>query len=1200
MNLQKWVRILLPEIQLFDYVQAKGFTGKKTKLVRSSISVNSVRTNGQQSPISNIPENIPHSSAAVKEVLQDAKAGVKQFVLNRSNDELDAIFKEIKNVLNGEILGQGSFIDELLVSYKKAFFKRAKGTIQNTILVSGPTGTGKMTAISLLINQLYKKKLVPYNRFAKIDLQKYSEADIHTNFITDCLAAFEYGIGTVCFTGIENSNSQILDYIAKLFSDGYFRTSNGIMIDASNYFLLLYLDADSNENERGQLPQSTATKIPTVILNGIQSFALSTALQKEDLAIILRKKLIGTAQKLEKQAQLFVTFNQSVFSELAERILATKRYGAAIQDFVEKDFYQVLVDLRAREVLNAGDQVFIKINEDVLIAAKAGQSFPLKSVPLVKEEKIEDLLAELNSLTGLEGVKHSVTELLETVKIQKARQDAGYKKADNMAMHMVFTGNPGTGKTTVARLVSRILKAIGLLSQGQLVEVSRQDLVGEYLGSTAPKTNQVIQRALGGVLFIDEAYTLSREKQDPFGLEAIDTLVKGMEDFRDDIVVVIAGYTNEMEGFLKSNPGLKSRFPFLIEFPDYTSEEMFEILNSMVGARDFNIEPELREDLLALFESKQISGRNDSGNGRLVRNTLEEAIRKQAVRLINETGYKDLKLLTAQDFGIAAKKPFDIDASFNKIIGLENVKNFVRTLQKQILANQKRRDVGIVTEQSQTLNLVFSGNPGTGKTTMARLLAEMLKSMGLLKQGHLVEVGRQDLVSEYMGQTAVKTTEVLEKSLGGVLFIDEVYSLNEEGVQGGGFGKEAIDTIVRFIENYREDLVVVLAGYTEDMERFMKVNPGLSSRFPLKIEFPDYTPEQLAEMTELLSNNKGFFLASDVNVRLIDFYNQRQILGKNDSGNGRLVRNTIEQAIRNQAIRIVENAEIKEADLNQLTLEDFQLTVHPENGNAMDELQSIIGLDSVKDFVKALSAQIEVANRRKEMGLPDMSTQSLHLIFKGNPGTGKTTIARILAKRLKELGVIKLDNIVETDRSGLVAGYIGQTALKTREVLEKALGGILFVDEAYALAGGSQDFGQEAIDTIVKFMDDHRDNIIVILAGYEDDMDRLMETNAGLRSRFPNMITFPDYSVDELILISRNILKPKGYELSLDGLMALRDILENYSGDVVSGNGRLARNICEAAIRQHALRISQNSNPTIEDLTLLKKEDFLKVGVLTR
>ena len=429
MNLQKWVRVLIPEIQLFDYVQAKGFTGKKTKMAYSSVSANSVRANGVNSTVSQGPQHVPHSSAAVKEVLQDARVGVKQFGLNRSNEELDSIFAEIKKVMNMEILHQEPFIDELLVSYKKAFFKREKGKLQNTILVSGPTGTGKMTAIHILIDQLYKKKIVPYNRFATIDLQKYSESEIHTNFILDCTAAFDYGIGTVCFTGIENANKEVVDYISKLFSEGYFRTPNGIIMDASDYFLLLLFDANWNEDERGQLPQSIANKIPPSILKGIQSYALSSPLQKQDLESILKKKLLGTAARVEKQAQLQVTFDQAVYPVLAERILETQRYCEEIQDFVEKDVYTSLVDLRAREVFKAGDQIFIHFTDGSLVASRGSESFQLKSAPLVKEENIDDLLSELNSLTGLASVKRSVFELLETVKIQKARQGAGFRKA---------------------------------------------------------------------------------------------------------------------------------------------------------------------------------------------------------------------------------------------------------------------------------------------------------------------------------------------------------------------------------------------------------------------------------------------------------------------------------------------------------------------------------------------------------------------------------------------------------------------------------------------------------------------------------------------------------------------------------------------------------------------------------------------------
>ena len=1191
MSIQKWLRIILPEIQLYDFIKAQGFRGNKQKNV--GYRKNTIASEGGAAVSThynprNQTTNLPQTSGAMKEVVQDASKGVKNLGLNKSNEELDAIFNKIKLEMNKSVLAQERFVDDLLVSFKKAFLAREKGSVQNTILLSGPAGTGKNKSMKVLVNELYKNKLVPYKSYSTIDLSEYGENDIYTNFIVDCSNVFSYGIGTVCFTGFEKAQSKILQYVTKLFKDGYFRTAEGIIVDASDYFLLLYSDCDVKEKAIDRkLPLSIANKIPSMLLKEIRSFAITSELDEDTLSFILQSQLVEAAVKLKMQAQLTVNFELNVFSEMAKRIKSTKKYGEAIEELVENDFFHTLLDARARGQISSGDQLWIKMQQNDLLACNDKTTILLKSVPIIQEETLEDILIELNSLTGLESVKTFVQELLNTVALQEKRKANG-DKTSPMTLHMVFTGNPGTGKTTVARLISRILKAMGLLSQGQLVEVARQDLVGQYVGSTAQKTNDKIKEALGGVLFVDEAYTLARDKHDSFGQEAIDTLVKGMEDYREQTVVILAGYTNEMETFLKSNPGLRSRFPFIVEFPDYTPTDMLDILTMQAKHRDYVIDPTSYESLLSLFETKQIPGRNDSGNGRLVRNLIEEAIRKQSVR-ISEDSSADLKLLIASDFGIGKQEEFSLDDAFSSIVGLDNVKNFVYTLQKQILANKRRQEAGIQTKNEQTLNMVFSGNPGTGKTTIARLLAGMLKDMGMLKSGHLVEVDRTHLVAEYVGQTAVKTTEVVESALGGVLFIDEAYTLVEDG---GGFGKEAIDTLVRLIENHRENLVVIIAGYTDEMNQFLKTNPGLSSRFPLNIEFLDYTSTQLTQITEIQANAKGFIVDEEVISSLKEYYEMKQIPGKNDSGNGRLVRNTVEQAIRNQSIRIVENSQLPIEQLNVLTLEDFQLKAVKEELSALNELDHIIGMNEVKNFVRTLSAQVEIDKMRKELNLPTIGSQSLHMIFKGNPGTGKTTVARILAKRLKELGVIKLDHVVETDRSGLVAGYVGQTAIKTKEVLESALGGVLFIDEAYTLVGGTNDFGQEAIDTIVKFMDDHRDNIIIILAGYNEDMEEFLESNAGLRSRFPNIIGFPDYSAQELVLISKKIFHAKGFHLSANVEKKLLSIFAVGTNVQNAGNGRYARNICEAAIRAHALRVSQITKPSVEQLTTIEAVDL--------
>ncbi|MFM1653549.1 AAA family ATPase [Brevibacillus sp. B_LB10_24] len=1207
-SIKKVIRFLFPEIQLFELVQREGMIAKKEIFSESSQSRQSAEPSMQganrsyagsyteavagQGPLRSASPN-PGQSHTNRDLGPDRKMTGKGW----SVSELDRIFRQAEDEVNRSVIGQKPFVTDLVAAYKQGYINGRKDKPRNVILLAGAAGTGKKTALDALVRAMFAHELTSSPQVADIDLSRYEADEISGNFIQDMAFAFQEFDSTVLFRGIKEADPAILSLVSQLVAEGSFRTKEGVRISASDYFLIFYMDhAVTAPSQYGQIPAELASHVPVPILQGIQAAAISSPVDQETMRLIAKNLMDRAVSNLARDTQTIISVDPTVYEALAGMATMNKTFGEAVQHWIDKELNAVVSNLRARNEIRRNEKVNIRFGNGSFYVETPALEVPIKALSFARTESVDDVLAELNMLTGLESVKSFVKELMKTVEVNKLRaREGGNSMA--MALHMVFTGNPGTGKTTVARMIARILKAMGLLSQGQLVEVARQDLVGQYVGSTAPKTMAKVNEALGGVLFIDEAYTLARHDHDTFGLEAIDTIVKAMEDHRDNLVVVLAGYTQEMEGFLRTNPGLRSRFPFIVEFPDYKPSDMLEILIRMADANGFRIDPDIYDGLTELFDQRQIPGRNDSGNGRLVRNLFEEAVRKQATRIVESSSADgpDLQLLTGADFGIGEKEAFNLENELAGIVGLDKVKAFVRTLEKQMIVDRRRKEAGIQVDTGQSINMIFSGNPGTGKTTMARLLAGMFRSMGYLKKGHLVEVDRSDLVAEYSGQTATKTKQVVESALGGILFIDEAYALVQDG--SGGFGKEAIDMLVRLIELHKDNLVVILAGYTEDMERFLQVNPGMSSRFPLQIEFPDYTAEEMVRICSIMVKSRGFRMAEDVAKQLRGYFDQKQVPGKKDGGNGRLVRNTLEEAIRRQAERLADDPEIEAEKLNELTAEDFGLSAKADSVsgsvNALGELDKVIGLASVKDFVRSLSAQIQVAKRREELGLPKAAAQTLHMVFKGNPGTGKTTIARILARHLKELGVIKSDTLVETDRSGLVAGYVGQTALKTREVIERALGGVLFIDEAYALAEGDQ-FGQEAIDTLVKAMDDYRDRLIVILAGYDQDMERFLDRNAGLRSRFPNIITFPDYTGEEMLQISHMMLDKQGYVMAPEAELKLLSIFRNYESDVNAGNGRLVRNLMEKALRSHALRISQRADATTEELSTLMPEDIVE------
>lgn len=564
-------------------------------------------------------------------------------------------------------------------------------------------------------------------------------------------------------------------------------------------------------------------------------------------------------------------------------------------------------------------------------------------------QNFDEVINELDQLIGLGLIKQKIHEYSDYLRFVALRREKGFEETDRINLHAVFKGNPGTGKTTVARLLGKIYKELGLLKKGHVHEVDRGDLVAEFIGQTAPKTKEAIKKAKDGILFIDEAYSLARKDEDSkdFGREAIEVLLKELSD-ANDIAIIVAGYPDEMDIFLESNPGLKSRFNMYYDFADYVPQELMQIAEYSASKKGVNITQAAKDVLYKFLVDKYRDRDKFFGNARMVNSMIDEAKMNLGLRIMKNANPEkltkeqlsdiepaDLNKIMAQQKGMLADIPIDEEllkesvAKLRKMIGLNKVKQDIDELVKLV---RYYKSQGKDVRKAFSLHNVFSGNPGTGKTTVARILAQIYKALGILERGHLVECDRQSLVGGYVGQTAIKTSDLINKAIGGVLFIDEAYSLSDGG--SNDFGREAIETLLKRMEDRRGEFIVIAAGYTQNMEKFMESNPGLKSRFDKVFNFEDFNADELftVAMNQLAENNIVPDAAAEAHL-----HNYIEFMHKSRDkyfGNGRSVRKVIEEAIRNQHLRLSELPKNKQTQKAMHTLiladvEEFSAEIKP-------------------------------------------------------------------------------------------------------------------------------------------------------------------------------------------------------------------------------------------------------------------------------
>ena len=1066
---------------------------------------------------------------------------------------LDEVKRQLKTIVN-------------TYTYLQSRKDIAKVRISVNAIVIGETGTGKTMLAEILRDYFYKHKIIEKPKLTMVDAVDYQR------FVDKWDDNIRKAKGGILF----------FDNVQKLLPDKY---SNQV-----NPLDKLFVEMDKWEDN------------PIVVISGLskglEDFLESNPAVTNRFKYTFRLPTPGYHELAEIcKLNLRTKYGITKFSQEAENQLSRYfKYQVKIKDELFGNGH--LASKTAEDIFTQ----FISRGAD---ATQVERDDIKGYVP--EERTIEDILKDLDRYIGMDEVKSAVREMAYSVQNAMHRAERGLGEQEKMSMHIILTGNPGTGKTTIARKLGEILASVGYLDSGHVVEVDRAKMVSPYQGETPKVVDRLCDKAMGGILFVDEAYTLAplsaAGDRDNQGAQALEKLMKRMEDDRGKFIVIAAGYRMEMENLFRVNPGFRSRFNYFLDIKDYTPEQLFQIM--LVFAKDkkyiFSKEGEelARKMITELYNSRD----KDFANGRTMRSLFDQICKKQAQRLqgasIANMTNEELMTITVDDIPYEAPKSVDISdclAKLDGLVGLTGVKKEVANLASFLNLQIKRGE----TNTFQGKHYVFTGNPGTGKTTVARIMADVFRTLGIVAKGQLVEADRSKLVAGFSGQTAIKTNQLVDQAMGGVLFIDEAYTLKSG--DGDTFGSEAIDTLLKRLEDDRGKFICIVAGYTDQMHDFIDSNPGLKSRFTQTIHFDDYTPDELTEIFLNLAKGKSFTVDDETQAAIHRQFEQLYLRRDKNFGNAREARRVFNEAVERQSQRLVKlmnDPGFQESDMYSLTKDDLPMaqseTARPLD-EVLNELDEFVGMRSVKNSIRRLAVQSMFMKQRAAMGAGKVQQMAMNFVLTGNPGTGKTSIARKMGEILQSMDILPTSRVLEVSRATLVGKYMGETPKIVNNMCDKAIGGILFIDEAYTLSEGGDQYGKEAIDTLMKRMEDDRGKFVVIAAGYKDKMEEFMMMNPGLASRFTHKLHIDDYNEDELLAIYKQMAQKEQYTLSQTAEFKALDTIYKMVlvKDQSWGNAREMRNLLDTTIQKLSLRVSQmpSDQVTKETYQLILPEDI--------